>query len=363
MTTVTAQSGRRKASGPGSTALPRPLLVRYYPALVLGGLLLVLVLLVAHVSIGTANISPGGVIAVLTGQQVSQVDYTIIHDLRLPRALVAILAGAMLALAGAIMQAVTRNPLAEPDLTGASAGAVFFAVLWLSRQMLGWNVSAPNVGVPLVAMVGSVLTGGFVYLLSQGRGRQSNTVRLVLTGVMVSAIMRSLTSLVLLKNQNAISGILLWIIGSLNGRTWTHWDTIWPWAVVTIPIGLCCASLANAVYLGEDLATGLGLKVERVRALLLFVAVLLTAGAVSVVGALGFLGLIAPHLSRRMVGNDARRLFLLSAIMGACILLLADIIARGLTRVVDLPVGAVMALVGAPFLIYLLRRGARQSTA
>jgi iron complex transport system permease protein len=171
--------------------------------------------------------------------------------------------------------------------------------------------------------------------------------------------MRSLTSLVLLVNQNAISGILLWIIGSLNGRTWVHWDTIWPWAVVTLPLGLACASLANAVYLGEDLATGLGLRVELARVMLLFVAVLLTAGAVSVVGALGFLGLIAPHLTRRLVGNDARRVFPMSAVLGAALLLLADVVARGLTRVVDLPVGAVMALIGAPFLMYLLRRTGR----
>jgi iron complex transport system permease protein len=113
------------------------------------------------------------------------------------------------------------------------------------------------------------------------------------------------------------------------------------------------------VHLGDDLAAGLGLRVERARLLLLFVAVLLTAGAVSVVGALGFLGLIAPHLARRLVGSDARRLFPLSALMGASLLMGADIVARGLTRVVDLPVGAVMAIMGAPFLIYLLRRGGR----
>jgi iron complex transport system permease protein len=333
--------------------------VRIFPAVVAAGLALILVLVVAHVSIGTANITPKDVIDVLTGQRVDSVTYTIVYDLRLPRALVAMLAGAMLALAGAMMQTVTRNPLAEPDLTGAAAGAVFFAVLWLSRQMIGWNVSAPGVGVPAVAMVGSVLTGGAVYLMSRGRQRETNTIRLILTGVMVSAIFRALTSLVLLINQNAASGILLWIIGSLNGRTWTHWDTVWPWAVVTLPIGIGCAGIANALHLGDDVATGLGVRVERARLLLLFVAVLLTAAAVSVVGALGFLGLIAPHISRRLVGNDARRLFPLSAVLGSSLLLMADIVARGLTRVVDLPVGAVMALLGAPFLIYLLRRQGR----
>jgi iron complex transport system permease protein len=349
----------RRASGQtpaGQVAAERPMTVRFFPAVVAVGLLLVLFLLVAHVSIGTANASPKDVIDVLTGQEVDKVTHTIVYDLRLPRALVAMLAGAMLALAGAIMQTVARNPLAEPDLTGASAGAVFFAVLWLSRQMIGWNVSAPSVGVPAIAMLGSVLTGGTVYLLSRGRDRQTSTVRLVLTGVMVNAIMRSLTSLLLLVNQNAISGILLWMIGSLNGRTWVHWDTVWPWAVVTLPLGLACAGIANALQLGDDVATGLGLTVERARLALLAVALVLTAAAVSVVGALGFLGLIAPHITRGLVGHDARRLFPLSAILGASLLLLADVAARGLTRVVDLPVGAVMALLGAPFLMYLLRK-------
>jgi iron complex transport system permease protein len=337
----------------------RPFLVRYFPALVVGGLVFIVAAVLAHVSIGTADISLQDIIRVLTGQQVDPVTQTIVYELRLPRALVAVLAGAMLALAGAIMQAVTRNPLAEPDLTGATAGAVFFAVLWLSRDLFYRNVAPPDIGVPAVAMLGSLLTTGFVYVLSRGRDGQTNAVRMVLTGVMISAIFRSLTSLILLVNQNATNGILMWLIGSLNGVTWSSWDTIWPWALVALPVGIGCAGAANALHLGDDIASGLGVRVERTRLLLLVVAVLLTAVAVSVVGALAFLGLIAPHISRRLVGNDARRVFPLSAIMGASILILADILARSLTRVVALPVGAVMALIGAPFLIYLLRRVGR----
>lgn len=337
----------------------QPLLVRYFPIVVVTGLLLLVFLVLVHVSIGTANISLTDVINVLTGQHVDNVTYTIVYELRLPRALVAVAAGAMLALAGAIMQAVTRNPLADPDLTGATSGAVFFAVLWLSRDLFYRDVAPPDIGVPAVALVGSVITGGLVYILSRGRDRQANTMRMVLTGVMVAAIFRSLTSLVLLINQNATNNILMWIIGSLNGVTWSHWDTIWPWAAVTVPVGIACAGVANVLHLGDDIASGLGVRVERARLLLLFVAVLLTAASVSVVGALGFLGLIAPHIARRLVGNDARRVFTLSAIVGGAILVLADILARALTNTVALPVGAVMAVLGAPFLIYLLRRGTR----
>jgi iron complex transport system permease protein len=323
------------------------------------GVALLLFLIMVHVSIGTANISLKDVLNVLLGQHVDNVTYTIVYELRLPRALVAVGAGGMLALAGAIMQAVTRNALADPDLTGATSGAVFFAVLWLSRDLVYRDVAPPDVSVPAIALVGSVITGGLVYVLSRGRDMQSNTMRMVLTGVMVAAIFRSLTSLVLLVNQNATSNILQWIIGSLNGVTWSQWETIWPWAVFTVPVGLACAGVANVLHLGDDIAAGLGLKVERARVVLLFVAVLLTAASVSVVGALGFLGLIAPHISRRLVGNDSRRVFPLSAILGGCILVLADIVARALTTTVALPVGAVMAVLGAPFLMYLLRKGTR----
>jgi len=361
MSSPTITATRKTSRHPGTAVLnSQPFLVRYFPFVLAAGVILLIVLILAHINIGTAEISIQDVIKVLTGQSVDDVTYTIVYELRLPRALVAVAAGGMLALAGAMMQTVTRNPLADPDLTGATAGAVFFAVLWLSRDLFYRNVAPPDVSVPVIAMIGSVITGGLVYFLSRGRDRQSNTVRMVLTGVMVAAIFRSLTSLILLVNQNATSSILLWLIGSLNGITWSHWDTIWPWAVLTVPVGIACAGLANVLHLGDDIAAGLGLRVESTRLLLLFMAVLLTAASVSVVGALGFLGLIAPHITRRLVGNDSRRVFPLSTILGGCILILADIVARSLTMTVPLPVGAVMALLGAPFLIYLLRRGLKR---
>jgi len=149
----------------------QPFLVRYFPVVIAVGVLLLFFLVLAHVSIGTANISLADVVNVLTGQHVDKVTYTIVYELRLPRALVAVAAGGMLALAGAIMQAVTRNPLADPDLTGATSGAVFFAVLWLSRDLFYRSVAPPDAGVPVVAMVGSIITGGLVYVLSRGRDR------------------------------------------------------------------------------------------------------------------------------------------------------------------------------------------------
>ncbi|MEP6776727.1 MAG: iron ABC transporter permease, partial [Chloroflexota bacterium] len=290
MTAVAKQSAHTVSVAKTTQTGPElPFAIRHFRLVLLGGVLLLLFMLFLHIYIGTVQVSPLDVVKVLTGQQVDKLTHTVIWELRLPRALVAILAGAMLSLAGAILQSVTRNPLAEPDLTGASAGGVFLAVLYLSRDKVGWDFAPGGIELPFVALVGCIAAGGLVYSISWGKRGQgqghSNPVRLVLTGVLVSTILRSLTSLLLLVNQNASGSILMWIIGSLNGRTWQQWQMLWPWAVVTIPVGLLCAGMANTIQLGDETATSLGMRIEWGRAGMLFSAILLTAGAVSAVGA------------------------------------------------------------------------------
>jgi iron complex transport system permease protein len=208
--------------------------------------------------------------------------------------------------------------------------------------------------LPFVALLGGLAGGGLVYLLSwQGRNAPE---RLVLTGILISSVLRSGTSIILLLRQDAIGSILIWLIGSLDGRVWVHWNVIWPWALVALPLGLACASLANVLQLGEASATGLGLSVTWARLSLFFVAVLLTASAVAVVGGITFLGLIAPHIARRIVGTDARRLFLFSMVLGAGILLAADTVTQVISQPVTIPVGAALALLGVPFFLYLVWR-------
>jgi iron complex transport system permease protein len=168
-------------------------------------------------------------------------------------------------------------------------------------------------------------------------------------------VLSSVTSILLLFSGEQGSGILLWLIGSLNGRTWLHLNSLWPFALVALPLGLGSAALANVLNLGDELATSLGQRVELARVSLFAVAVLLTAGAVSIVGAIGFIGLIGPHICRRLVGDDARRLFPLSALMSAILLLLADFLVQVITKGL-LPVGAVTTLLGAPFFLYLILR-------
>jgi len=330
----------------------QPFAVRHFRLVLFLGGIGVLILSVVHVGVGTVALTPIEVIAALVGQPYEPFHRVIVWDLRLPRTLIALLVGGMFGLAGAILQSIMRNPLAEPEMTGATSGAVLLAVLWQT-----WTAGQPEqlgVILPLIALLGGLAAGGIVYVLSWQR--QSASIRLILTGVLVSAVLRSGTSMLLLMRQEAVGNILLWLIGSLNGRVWVHLEVMLPWAAMALPFGLACASLANALQLGDVSATSLGLNVTRARATLLFAAVLLTSTSVAVVGGITFLGLIAPHIGRRIVGSDARRLFPFSMVLGASILLAADILTQIISQPMNLPVGAVLALLGAPFFLYLIWR-------
>jgi iron complex transport system permease protein len=331
-----------------SERLPLSAFARRYPFWLIGGLVAILVLLVLYIGLGTVALTPGEVLSALWGQPVEAFHRQIVWDLRFPRGLVAILVGAMLGLAGAILQSITRNPLASPDLTGVSAGSVFAAVLWLT---FGPKGQQSGIVLPLVALVGGAAVGITVYLLSrQGR---SDSLRLALNGILLGAVLSSATSMLLLFAGERAGNILLWLIGSLNGRTWIHFETLWPFAMVALPLGLATAGLANALHLGDEVALGLGQRVEWARVGLFGVAVLLTAAAVSIVGAIGFIGLIGPHICRRLVGDDSRRLFPLSAVFTALLLLASDFVVQAITKG-QLPVGAITALLGGPFFLYLI---------
>lgn len=349
----------------------RPFAVRRFPLFL--GLcgLIVVGLLVLHIIVGTLNFTPQQVVLALLNRAEDPLHRQVVWSLRLPRALVAIIAGGMLGLAGAILQTVTRNPLAEPGLMGVSAGgvlAIVLVIVFASRSNSALGFVDSGLMLPLAALVGGMATGVLVYLLSWQHG--SDPVRLVLTGVLVAGMCSACTSVLLLwANEYQIMRIIRWTVGSTSGRVWVHWYTLWPVALVALPFGLLCAGLANALQLGDGVARGLGLRVEVVRLVLLFAAALLTAGAVAVVGAVGFIGLIGPHMARRIAGSDVRRLFPLSVVLTAMLLIASDIVARTLTigwvggftgldipESAGLPVGAVTAMLGAPFFLYLLLR-------
>lgn len=323
--------------------------------ILLAGLVLFLIL---HIGLGQVLLSPREVILALLNRHEELYHRQIVWDLRLPRALIALVAGAMLGLAGAILQAVTRNPLAEPGLLGVSAGSVLLLVVQITYFP---SAASLSVRAPLYGLVGGILAVAVIYAL--GWSRKGDAIRFTVTGLLVSAFLSACTSLILLRHTEAIGSILLWTIGSLNGRVWVHWNTLLPWALATLPLGLMSAGLANALQLGDSVAQGVGLAVRPARAWLLFVAALLTAGAVSIVGAVGFIGLIGPHIARRLVGKDARRLFPFSALTASLLLLGSDMLSQGIsipllygTLSASLPVGAVTAFLGAPFFLYLARK-------
>jgi iron complex transport system permease protein len=353
----------------------RPLGVRAFPVvLALSGVILV-ALLVVHIVVGTVELTPAQVLKALLNRADAELHRQVVWGLRLPRALVAIGAGALLGLAGAILQTVTRNPLADSSLLGVSSGGVLAVVVWISMVGRGAGMeSLPDTGLmlPVLAFVGGLAAAGLVYLLSW-QGGATDTTRLILTGVLVGGMCSAFTSVLLLwADESSVQRILRWTIGSTAGRVWDHWHTLWPAAVLALPFGLACAGLANVLQLGDDVAAGLGVRVERARLALLLASALLAAGAVAVVGNVGFIGLIGPHMARRIVGQDVRRLFPFSAVLAAILLVASDIVARtltldGLGRLLGLalppgagmPVGAVTALLGAPFFLLLLLRRSR----
>ncbi len=314
---------------------------------------------VLHVGMGRVSLTPDQVIAVLFDRPVEPFHAQIVNDVRLPRALVALGAGAMLGLSGAILQAFTRNPLAEPGLTGVSLGAVLMVVFILMLTLVN-SIARPLFGLPGVALAGGLATGALVYGLSWKDG--VDPMRLALTGVLVAAVLESLVSVILLFYGSQLGGAMLWLIGSLNARNWDHVTMMLPWLMIAIPLGLLSAGLANALQLGDDVARGLGVRLETARAGLLFVACMLAAVSVSVVGAIGFIGLMGPHIARRLVGDDSRHVFLLSMLVAALLLIAADVLTQSqlfaplLGPNVIVPTGAVVALLGAPFFLYLAWR-------
>lgn len=332
---------------------------RYGIVLIIAAITLLL-LLTLHIGLGRVFISPGDVLAALLGNPVDDTHSTIVTGIRLPRALLAVTIGAMLGLSGALIQGVTRNPLASPSLTGILAGGVLAVVSWIAFGPD--NLQSSRI-LPFIAISGGLITGLIVYALAWQQG--TDPVRLTLAGVLVAAIFTSLTSLILLYDAQNLGNILLWVIGSLNGRTWTHWYILWPYALVALPLGVLCAALINVLNLGDELSVGLGLSVELGRAGVLLVAIVLATGAVSIGGNIIFIGLIASHIARQIVGGDYRRLLPFTALFAGGLLLSADIIARSVTlsyafaqdeRTGALPVGAVTALLGSLFFFYLLTR-------
>ncbi|WP_339278619.1 iron ABC transporter permease [Paenibacillus sp. FSL W8-1187] len=275
----------------------------------------------------------------------------VVQELRLPRIAAAFLVGASLAVAGAILQGIIRNPLASPDIIGITSGATLAAVLFIS--VLSSTVSI--VWLPLAAMLGAGCTSLLVYFLAWKQG--VTPIRLVLVGIGINFLLGSTTKVILLKSPMYTSSqAFVWITGSVYGSDWGIVLLILPWAAAFIPLAFVYSRQVNILQLGDDMAAGAGSRVGRQRFLLLMLSVALAGAAVSVGGAISFIGLIAPHMARKLVGSSFGSMMPISALIGGLIVVASDTIARTLFLPYDIPVGVFTAGVGAPFFIYLLYR-------
>jgi iron complex transport system permease protein len=315
------------------------------------GVALVLSLLLS-ISFGAVDLSFGELLATLTGAG-DPAHGVILWELRIPRALLAVLVGGALALAGATFQALLRNPLAEPYILGISGGAAVGAVLVLSLGL----ATVGSWALPGAAFGGALAAIFLVFRIARRADRSMDVRVLLLSGVVVGAFFSAVIALVLsVSDAPTVRNAVLWMMGSLAGASWQSVTVV---AVYTIPAAVLLVGLSrplNLISLGEETASVLGADVERVKVTSFAVASLITAAGVGVAGVIGFVGLVVPHGVRLLVGSDHRVLMPLSFLAGGAFLTLADLAARTVVSPAEIPIGVVTAFVGVPLFLVLLRR-------
>lgn len=326
--------------------------------LVLVGLLVVACLLA--VGLGTVWIAPRTTLRLLAWKLgmahhpagVPSSTAVILFELRIPRVLLGVLVGSSLAAAGALFQALFRNPMADPAIIGVSSGAALGAIVAI---LLGGGVLLGGLAVPAAGFAGALAVAVAVYRL--GRiGPSVQVATLLLAGIAVAAVISAVISLIMAFSGEQVRSIYFWLLGGLAGRGWQSLAVAAPLVGIGLVITLFGVRDLNAMALGEERAGQLGVEVERFKRRTLAVGALLAAAAVSVAGVIGFVGLMTPHILRLVLGADHRRLVPAVIIGGAAFMVLADLAARTLLAPEEIPVGALTALLGGPFFLYLLRR-------
>lgn len=308
-------------------------------------------IIVISIGYGEYPIAFLDVIKTMLGLQTNHPEYGfVIHTLRLPRIIAACLVGIGLGIAGTVLQGLTRNPLAAPEVVGVEAGAGLAAV-----SLIVLFPAAPVSLLPIAAFVGASVAALLVYGLSWAQG--SSPIRLILVGVGIGMIASAFTSLMITFGDiYDVSQALVWLAGSVYGRSWEQIQALLPWLVVFVPVALLLARDLNTLNLGDEVARGLGSAVEWQRGILLLTCVALAGASVATAGTIGFVGLMAPHLARQLVGASHEGLIPTAALVGGLIVVLADLVGRSLFAPLELPCGVVTAAVGAPYFLYLLYR-------
>ncbi|MBV6684361.1 FecCD family ABC transporter permease [Rossellomorea marisflavi] len=280
-------------------------------------------------------------------------EHLVIQNIRLPRALIAAAVGASLAISGVLMQTLTKNPLASPGIFGINAGGGFMVVMAVtlfgvtSLQSFAW-----------LSFLGAAIAAAGVFIIGGASGSNGLTpMKLTLAGAAITAMFSSFTQGLLVLNESALEQVLFWLAGSVQGRSLEILAGVFPYILAGWILALMIAGKLNILAMGEDVAKGLGVKTNILKVISLVAVVLLAGGSVAVAGPIGFIGIVIPHIARKMIGVDHRWLIPYSGLLGAILLLAADIGARYIIMPQEVPVGVMTAVIGAPFFVYVARRG------
>ncbi|MEK4030642.1 MULTISPECIES: iron ABC transporter permease [Bacillaceae] len=283
-------------------------------------------------------------------------EHIIIQNVRLPRALIAAAVGSSLAIAGALMQALMKNPLASPDILGINAGAGFFIVV----ALMVFSVNSLH-AFTWIAFAGAASAAFIVYFFSGTGGGGLTPMRLTLAGAAIAALFSSLTQGLLVMDESALDQALFWLAGSVQGRKLEILLSVLPYLAAATIVAFFMAQKINILTMGEDVAKGLGQQTGAVKLIVAISFILLAGGSVAVAGPIGFIGIIVPHIVRSLVGNDYRWVLPYCSVIGGILLLVADIGARYVIMPEEVPVGVMTAFIGTPFFIYIARKGGRAS--
>lgn len=329
-----------------------------YKMAVLGCICLLLLTVLLSLMVGSYQMTPGEVIGTFLGNGDSMQRLTI-YELRLPRVVLAVIVASALGVSGGVIQAVTRNPLSEPGMIGINAGAALFVVLWVSVGTSAYYselAASKTFFMPVLAIVGSLLTVAFIYLFSYKRGIRP--VRFILTGVGVNAGITAVISFYQLNmSKGDYNQVLTWTNGSLWGSSWNYVIITLPLILVLIFFILFRSKVLDVLALGDELAMGVGVSLQREVLFFLILSSCLAAIATSVAGNIAFLGLLGPQIAKRLAGPSHRKMLPLSAGVSAVILVAADTAARNLFSPIEIPVGIIVSIVGVPYFIYIMLKG------
>lgn len=317
-------------------------------------IMILIVVFVISVATGYASLSPMELWQTFIGNGTAKQNL-ILFQFRLPRIIVTILAGMGLAIAGAILQSITRNPLADPGILGINAGAglsvALYVLLFTSKSTSFLYI------LPIFALIGGMVTAALIYVMSYVKGEGAEPTRLILVGVgMAAAMSGAMLTLASSFDQEQYSFIANWLAGKIWGDDWVFVIALLPWLLLLLPYVYKKSNVLNTLNLNESVSIGLGLNVERERLILIVVAVALASASVSVSGGIAFVGLMAPHMARTLVGPRHQWFLPIAGLIGAVLLLTADTIGRVILDPSGIPAGVIVTIIGAPYFMYLLAR-------